>query len=371
MTHHEGNDTTALVERAQQTNKALDLTDANDMAKALVASKFFPNVETASQALVKIQLGRELGFGPVASMMGIHVWTSNNRTSVQLSANMIANLIRRSPDYDFELVAPPTKTECRIRFLRRGKVIGESEFTIQHATDAGLTSKDVWKHHPRNMLFAAAMRNGAKWFCPEVLLGGAVPVSALDNPALDADETDTPLDFDPETGEIFEGEAIEQEEVPVVHEPPEGYKPNWSEFWTVARQEFGWSHEQVHAHFGVAPDNGALKDYAEARAAEQGKTLAQVVGEMLEQVREAHPAPATEPKTAGSDSAASDEDAKAEPKLTPLKKQPDGTYAPAATEDEWQDHLRDNPPEGDAQTGGRLPEKQAAMIPDAQKQAHP
>jgi hypothetical protein len=359
MTTETRDESQALVERAQQTNKALDLTDANDMAKALVASKFFPNVETASQALVKIQLGRELGFGPVASMMGIHVWKSerSGRTSVQLSANMVANLVRRSGRYDFDTLML-TPEECRIRFTRNGKPMGESHFTLQDARDAGLAEKDLWKKYPRNMLFAAAMRNGAKTYCSEVLLGGVVPLSAADYPALDAAEP--PLDFDPETGEIFEGETIEQEEIPVVHEPPEGYKPNWSEFWTVARQEFGWSHEQVHTHFGVPPDNGALKDYAEQRASEQGKTLAQVVGEMLVEVREAHGQP-----TGGSDSSASDEAAKAEPRLTPLKKQPDGTYAPAAsaaTEDEWQDHLRDNPPEGD--------ETQAPMLPDATKKAH-
>src|SRR3990167_5066303 len=75
-----------------------------DMARALVASGFFPTIKSASQALVKIQAGRELSFGPVASMMGIHVIQTRERTSIQLSANMLANLVRRSGTYDLDVL---------------------------------------------------------------------------------------------------------------------------------------------------------------------------------------------------------------------------------------------------------------------------
>ena len=30
-----------------------------------------------------------------------------------------------------------------------------------------------WKNYPRNMLFARAMTNGARWFCPDVYCGYA------------------------------------------------------------------------------------------------------------------------------------------------------------------------------------------------------
>ena len=235
-----------------------------DMARALVASGFFPTIKSASQALVKIQAGRELGFGPVASMMGIHVIQTRERTSIQLSANMLANLVRRSGTYDFD-VLEHDEEHCVIRFLRGGHAIGESRFTMTDAKRAGLAERDVWKAYPKNMLYAAAMRNGAKWFCSEVLLGAPMPLS---------DSEPEAGSVDVETGEVFEGEAV-----PVVSAPPEGYKPNWDAFWATAK-ELGLSREEVHAFWDLPPDEGALKGYAEARSAALGHTLMETVSLM-------------------------------------------------------------------------------------------
>ena len=236
-----------------------------DMAKALVASGFFPNVATASQALVKIQLGRELGFGPVAAMMGIHVWQDKHgRPSIQLSANLIANLVRRHSRYDFTVLEHDEKV-CAIAFTRDGKPIGESRFTLDDAKRAGLTTKDSWLHYPKNMLYAAAMRNGAKWFCSEVLLGAPMPLS---------DSEPEAGSVDVETGEVFEGEAV-----PVVSAPPEGYKANWDAFWATAK-ELGLTREEVHAAWEVPAENGALRDYVETRAAALGTTVMETVALM-------------------------------------------------------------------------------------------
>ena len=236
-----------------------------DMAKALVASGFFPNVATASQALVKIQLGRELGFGPVAAMMGVHVWQDKHgRPSIQLSANLIANLIRRHARYDFRVLEHDEKV-CAIGFTRDSQPIGESRFSIDDAKRAGLTTKDIWLHYPKNMLYAAAMRNGAKWFCSEVLLGAPMPLS-------DAEPEGGSVDM--ETGEVFEGEAV-----PVVSAPPEGYKPNWDAFWATAK-ELGLTREEVHAAWEVPAENGALRDWANERADSMQQTIMEVVAEM-------------------------------------------------------------------------------------------
>jgi len=44
---------------------------------------------------------------------------------------------------------------------------------MQDATKAGLASQGIWKSYPRNMLYARAMSNGAKWYCPSIF-GGPV-----------------------------------------------------------------------------------------------------------------------------------------------------------------------------------------------------
>jgi len=235
-----------------------------DMAQALVASGFFPTIKSASQALVKIQAGRELGFGAVASMMGIHVIQTGTQTSIQLSANMLANLVRRSGLYDFEVLEHDDE-HCAIRFTRSGRAIGESRFTMTDAKRAGLAERPVWKQYPKNMLYAAAMRNGAKWFCSEVLLGAPMPLSESEPESGSVDM---------ETGEVFEGEAV-----PVVSAPPEGYKPNWDAFWATAK-ELGLTREEVHAHWDLPPENGALKSYVDELAEASGHTVMGLVAEM-------------------------------------------------------------------------------------------
>jgi hypothetical protein len=43
------------------------------LARAFAESGYFADARGWAQAVVKIQAGRELGFGPMASMTGIHV----------------------------------------------------------------------------------------------------------------------------------------------------------------------------------------------------------------------------------------------------------------------------------------------------------
>jgi len=253
------------------------------VAQAMVSSGFFPNVKSASQALVKIYAGRELGFGPVSSMMGIHVIVtgkgSDERTTIQLSANMIATLVRRSGIYDFQ-VTKHDDEQCIISFYRDHRHIGTSEFNLKLAAKAGLAERPVWRAWPRNMLFAAAMRNGAKWFCSEVMLGVPVPVAAGGDGEERADQEMIEGERDTDILVDADGVIVEEPSVPVVTEPPEGYEPNWPEFWASAR-ELGLAKPEVHAIFGVPEEDGELKKYAEARGKREGKPMPQVVAEML------------------------------------------------------------------------------------------
>jgi len=54
---------------------------------------------------------------------------------------------------------------CTIEFYEDGRAIGRSRFTIEDAKRAGTKNMDKY---PRNMLFARAMSNGVRWFCPDV-----------------------------------------------------------------------------------------------------------------------------------------------------------------------------------------------------------
>ena len=141
------------------------LADTMQLGKVLAESGFFQDSRSSAQAVVKVLAGRELGIGAVASMTGINIIQGR----VALSANLIAALVKRSGRYGYQV----TKLDddiCTIRFTEAGKSIGESTFTRADATKAGTRNMDKF---PRNMLFARAMSNGAKWFCADIF-GGPV-----------------------------------------------------------------------------------------------------------------------------------------------------------------------------------------------------
>lgn len=149
--------------------------DLTRFASVLASSGYFRDARDAAQAAVKIQLGAELGVGPVASMTGVHIVEGRPA----LSAGLIASLIKRSGRYDLR-VRELSTTSCTLDFVEAGKVIGSSTFTLDDARAAGLAGRGPWKTYPRNMLYARALTNGARWYCPDVFHGAVYTPDELD-----------------------------------------------------------------------------------------------------------------------------------------------------------------------------------------------
>lgn len=170
-----------------------------DLGNVLARSGFFQDTKDAGQAIVKVLAGRELGFGPIASMTGVYII----KGKVALSANLMAAAIKRSGRYNYR-VKVLTDTECTIEFSESGQPCGTSTFTAKDAAAAGLGG-DNWRKFPRNMLFARALSNGAKWYCPD-LSGG---------PLYTPDELGANIDGD--TGEVVDIEPA------VIHQQPAEY----------------------------------------------------------------------------------------------------------------------------------------------------
>lgn len=139
----------------------------SDLGGLLARSGYFSDTRDAAQAVVKVLAGRELGFGPIASMTGVYIVKGR----VSLSANLMASAVRRSGRYTF-LVRELTEKNCVIEFFEivagKREAIGTSAFSIGDAQRAGTQNLDKF---PRNMLYARAMSNGVKWFCPDVTGG--------------------------------------------------------------------------------------------------------------------------------------------------------------------------------------------------------
>jgi hypothetical protein len=179
-----------------------DQRDPVALGQVLSQSGYFADAKQAAQAAVKVMAGEEVGLGPVASMTGIHIVQGK----VTLGANIIAALVRRHPDYDYD-VTEHTDQACEIRFTYKGKPAGTSRFTMDDASKAGLLKSPTWKAHPRNMLFARAMSNGAKWYAPDVSAGA---------PLYTPDELGAEVD-----GETLEVVALPPQDVSHVAEPVE------------------------------------------------------------------------------------------------------------------------------------------------------
>lgn len=145
------------------------LDDAERAARAMAASGFFNDTRQASQAIVKILAGQELGFGPFASMTGVAIIQGKPA----IGANLMAAAVKRTGKYNYRVVEM-TNDACEIAFFEAGQEVGRSRFTMQDAQAAGLTGKDNWRKFPRNMLFARALSNGVRWYAPDIFNGATV-----------------------------------------------------------------------------------------------------------------------------------------------------------------------------------------------------
>lgn len=156
-------------EIVKSNNVIQSMEDVERAARAMSASKFFPDSKDAAQAIVKILAGRELGFGAFASMAGVAVIQGKP----VVGANLTAAAIKQTGKYNYR-VTQHTDQICEIEFFEQGQSVGKSSFSMEDAKAAGLTTKDNWKKYPRNMLFARAISNGQKWYAPDVYNGVTV-----------------------------------------------------------------------------------------------------------------------------------------------------------------------------------------------------
>lgn len=138
----------------------------NDLARVsemFASSGYFSDARDAAQAGVKILAGQGWGIAPFDAMTGIHIIQGR----AAIGAHLIAAKIKASGKYDYR-VREMTDKECSIEFYQAGESVGVSSFTLADAKAAGTKNLDKFA---RNMLFARAMSNGYRWYCPDVFTG--------------------------------------------------------------------------------------------------------------------------------------------------------------------------------------------------------
>jgi hypothetical protein len=150
--------------------------DLARLARVFAASGLFGragNQETQiAECAIRLMAGMEAGFSPFASATGVHII----KGKPAFSSNLLAQAVRRHPDYDYRVLEKTSKV-CRIQFLCRGEILGVETFTMEMAERAGLLAGNAergipaWKAYPEAMLFSRALTAGMRTHCPDALGG--------------------------------------------------------------------------------------------------------------------------------------------------------------------------------------------------------
>ena len=155
-----------------------------------------------AEATIVQQYGAELGIGPMSALDGIRI----DRGKLTMKAALMAALIDRSDAVQYVTQRLDAEA-CVLVFSRRmgqgWEVIGTSEFGTADAEAAGLLdgpNKHNWNKYRRNMLFARAISNGAKWYCSGVFAGAVYVPEEFDVVEDAADVEPPPLDAEPGGG---------------------------------------------------------------------------------------------------------------------------------------------------------------------------
>ncbi len=232
------------------------------MANHLMKSGYFKDVTDPSKAIIKIMAGREVGLPAIASMMGLYIVEGK----VTYSATMVGALIKRA---GFKYTVAFTEENggtCVINIRdQQGENLGGSPFSMKDAAAAGLAGKHNWKTYPRAMMFARALTQAGRWFCPEVFAGG---------PCYTAEE------LSPDTKVSEEGEVIDAVVVKTEKVDPRVRK---REDMLKAFDSQGVTKKALEAFCGGPVENLTLENieklktvFVEVRSGKRDKTLAEV-----------------------------------------------------------------------------------------------
>jgi hypothetical protein len=184
--------------RAQPPMVVRNVDDALRLGEIFVRSGFFDDSKAVSQAVVKILYGVELGLSPIVAMNSIDVVEGKCAPGAQLTAAKI----RQHPLYRIT-VNERTAERCRITFYSRETRDSEwleegvSEWDHETAKRAGLLpahAKSPWTKYPQAMLYARALTEGARAYCPDLFHGiAAYTVEELSG----GDDAPEPIDLTP------------------------------------------------------------------------------------------------------------------------------------------------------------------------------
>jgi hypothetical protein len=290
-------------ELATPAEQPIDFEGLLKVGAMLAKSGFFPDAKVEAQAVAKILAGAELGVGPVASLRGIDLINGK----LAPNAGLISALIkRRRPAYDFRVIEN-TNQRCELAFYEHGREVGRSSFSADDAKTALLTEGN-WKKFPRNMMFARALTNGARWYCADIFLGGVYVPEELGETGEDYDPppawVNGETDFESMAGEApapLRKAASAQPAAAGTWQDRPATEPQIKAIYALARgtpgMDDGTLEEWCRNRYGVTPGEMTRRECAETI-----DLLRAAAGQLPEKPKRQEP-PAEQPKRNGGDPA--------------------------------------------------------------------
>ena len=118
-----------------------------------------------SMAVLKMQLGKEMGMPPGQALKDVYIIKGVPSVSAHFKAQKM-----RAAGYSWTFTKHD-ETECSVILAYKGREIGPVSYTIEDARRAKLVKDDKdesnWMKTPKNMLFARMISNAQRWFAPE------------------------------------------------------------------------------------------------------------------------------------------------------------------------------------------------------------
>jgi outer membrane biosynthesis protein TonB len=185
-----------------------DAENLSKVAKTLMASKMWPNLDNEAKMFAVIEYGRELGIPPIASLNTMAV--VNGRLTMEAKA-MLAIANQRA-GVVWKVIESTVKS-CTIEFSRPNFQPLVVTFDEKDAAAAGLLGKSNWKTYPKAMFFARAASAGIRQIAPDAVLG-----------LYATEEMSDTITVLPEKDEIKESPVEQPKELPKTAISPEPVK---------------------------------------------------------------------------------------------------------------------------------------------------
>lgn len=193
-----------------------DLDAATEYAKKISVSDLLPDAYKGKpgNVLLAIEYGRSVGIDPITAMNMVHTIKGKPTASAQL----VGALVRRA-GHRLRVTWDGTTAVAEINRADDADFTFRAEWTMARAQAAGLSSNPNYKNHLPAMLKARAITEVSRDACPEALagiayvadeLGGSVEIVQQQTEQGPLTITDDGHAVDAQTGEIHDGEIVEE-----------------------------------------------------------------------------------------------------------------------------------------------------------------